>query len=251
MSLRSDCLIATVGIFPKKVTDANLATAAKLTDKWEKKIAALVGGEREKWEYREPPENLDEIFRVCASPINSTELAALMHPFSADAEMTAGFATSLNAGRAFLKDRWPACTIRTEAGPQVTELAPGEDMQIGGLYYVLTDTEKTLFAELSQCSIEPGQVDAFKAAMPDLHQWCLQSIERAKVPHVAKDRSWTPDHDISGALRILQGLPPEVPFVPPTVQPVIPTKYQADSEKVATAEDLTTQPIGRDDPTGH
>lgn len=249
MSLRSDCLIAVTGAFPKKVTADDLAKANELTVKWDKRIKSFVTGEREEWEYREPPKDLDTIFRMCAADIAGAELAALQHPFAGDAELTAGFAMSLASARKFLVSNWPACTIQTEAGSKQTPPAIGEDDQIAAMYYMLDDPEKTLFAELTQCSIEQEQVAAFKAVMPELHAWALQSMQAAQTAMVAKDREWEPDHEVSAAMRIFAGLPPEIPLIPPQQQLNPPTSKTM-ARETATAEQLATEPIGRENAAG-
>lgn len=248
MSLRSDQLVATIGVLADKATPAQIVASSKMLSRWESRLKKIITGEREKWEYREPPKDLDKIFRQCAEPY--TVPPEMIHEFATDAEMTAGLAVSMPIGRKYIVDSWPACTIITESGAKQLPMAVGEDDEISTVIYILDDTEKTLFAAMESCSLEPQQVNALSLVMPDLYQWTLATVEEIKKQQVAKDKAWEPDHEIAGTLRVLSKLPPEIPFVPPVQPPTVPMTYKPSPDRVATQDQLVGEPVGRENPSG-
>jgi hypothetical protein len=248
MSLLSDCTRAVVGLFPTEITSTDHEAAAEMPRLWTARLKEWLGQPQKPWKFREPPKDMEKIFERCAAAMDPLDNAKLLEGLGEDPDTVANFIPDLALTRKYIVDSWPAQSLMTLKGPELQPLASDEEGDMEAIYAVLRDPTVVL-QELESWSLEPLQATAFRTCYPDLFEWTATTLQKLIGERAALHKSWEPAWEQEAQVGVLQGLPPEEPFVPapapaPLLKPVDLT------ERAATQADLAQQPVGRENAQG-
>lgn len=249
MSLESDCLLAVTGVAPSNVTVNDFAKSQDVQKRMDAKIKAWLKADPKPFEYRDPPKDMEALFKKLQTGVPQTKMSEWMDAIGVGTDSLADqYAMSLMNARKYIVDKWPAITITDTMVPETLPLAPDDEGDMAALFYVMDDLLTVLFVELEQQTLEPAQAEAFRTCFPDLWAWTDRRIQLITGELVA--HGWIPTWEKDSMLRILKGVPPEPVFSPPppVTPPVKPTEL--DTKAKATQTDLAAQPIGRENAAG-
>ncbi len=246
MSLRSDCVLSIVGLFPDEIGPKQLTAADGVPGTFTKRIKAWVkDGAQGEFVYVAPPADLEALFRRLTVAPNETELAGWLDGIGVDDHETmTGFFAGLTQAREYVVNAWPKFSIDGPAGPTILPLAPDDAEEVASVFGVL-DEPTRLLDEVDSWTLTVEQAAAFRACFPDLAGHLDETIDLA----LAELRAKRPDFELGAereaVLRTIRGLPPEEPFVPVAPPPDAPQKFKIDPERDRTQAEVSSAPKAR------
>lgn len=233
--LYAECLIATTGVLPDEVTDADKMAAETLPARFERRLRAWLGAPQGSFVYVAPPKDLGKLFdKIAAEPMDA-ELAAWRAGIGQDVpELAALFEAGIRRARDVLTDAWPRVVLTGPEGVRVLELENDDAEEAHSVWLVVNDPERVV-QELEGYSLTDSQARAFREAFPALATFVREALEAGIASRRARSKAWELGEDREGVLRILFGLPPEAPLIaPPTPAPPAAAKVNVDPERIRT-----------------
>lgn len=246
MSLRSDCLLAVTGCFPKEITPRDHLASQAIPDAWSKRLTRWIkNGEQTPFKYT-PPKDLDKLFSQLAVPPNEIDVAGWIEGLGIeDAELQADYFMGLMRARSHVVAIWPKFSVETSAGPQILPLSYDDQHEVWAVIQVLDDPDR-LLDEVEARTLTPSQALAFRTCYPDLYALADQALAAAMAEMRAKAKGlqWDPGWEREAVINTLRGKPPEVPLAPPP--PPAPPKVEVDvnSEREQTQAEVSSAPKG-------
>lgn len=248
MSLLSDSLRACTGLFPTEVTPTDHENAAALPERWTARLKSWLGAPQKPWKFREPPKDMEAVFDRCGKAMDPLDNAELLKGLGEDPDVIANFIPDLALSRKYIVDSWPAQTLMSLKGPEIQPLASDEAGDMEAIYAAVKDPAVVL-QELESWSLEPLQAQAFRTCYPDLYEWIATTLQKLIGERAALHKSWEPQWEQEAQVGVLQGSPPEEPFVPAPAPPPLMKPVDL-TERAATQADLAQQPVGRENAQG-
>ena len=248
MSLPSDCLLATTGIFPAGITPQDHERAAAIPPKWEKRLHAWVKADEQKaFVYVPPKADLEKLFVKLATPPNQLELQETIEGLGvADIEMVADYAgpaSGLTRARDYIVNAWPKFTIPGPTGPKILPLSDDDAAEMWSLIQVLDDPSR-LLDEIDAFTLTASQAEAFRTCYPDLYAFADQAIRGEMITQQARHPEFAFTWERESVLNTLRGLPPEEPLVQPPPPPKPKADFEVDPEREETQAEVSGAPKG-------
>lgn len=247
MSLLSDCLLAVTGLKPKNIGPRELADAALLTNKIQKKMSAWLTSEQDGFNFFEVPDDIDKWLDDLIAPVSEEDVARWIEE-TGDPTLIAEYVIGLRRARDHLVAAWPRVIEDTFAGPRPYPLSPEDAAEVWSLISV-ADEFSRFMAKVADYTLTQEEVSALRGCLPELYVFLAGSpalpmgvIQQAIMERVAKEPHWEPSAEQDSVLHTLLGLPPEAPLPPPPPKPEPPKKFEVDSTAAATQADLTATP---------
>lgn len=242
MSLQAETLLVVVGLFPKEISPVDIARAATVQEKFERRIRGFFDREQIVFPYvppEDPSKLLDKIVRPPTQEENTAWLEAL------GTELGTEFHSLVEMARDYLNAQWPKWDIDAGAGLEACPLSQDDTHEAWSLYQVVDDAARIL-DEIDAYTLSDSQALAFRTVFPELFDACMKTAQDEKARRNRPDRPWAPPWDKDAVLRTLQGIPQEqAPLPEPPPGAMQATKLRPDPNAALTpgqAADRTKVP---------
>lgn len=246
MTLQSDALLATTGLFPTGISEKEHIGSQAIPATWPKRLARWVGNEEQtEFVYVPPRSDMEKTFTKLAVPPSELEVVAWFEGIGADdVELQADYFASLMRARDYVVAIWPKFSIETAAGPQILPLSHDDAAEMWSVLQVLDDPDR-IIDELESRTLTATQALAFRECYPDLYALINEGIDAALIDKRAKDDAFDLGWEREAVLNILRGKPPEDMPVPPPPPPQPAGKLKIDAGREQTQEQISGAPKPR------
>lgn len=206
--LAADCLLAVVGLLPKRVTAANHRAAELLPAKFERRALAWWGIDERPAAPALAELDADALFdKLPVDDVAGATLTEWLREAGDDVERIEDLKLALPKVRRWMRDRIPRIVIPTFAGPRVMPMAVDDAAEVASLFAVLNHAERVL-DEMDAGSLTPSQAEAFRQNFPALAKFYGAALDRGSSAKAAKDPDWWPTEEQEILCGILSGNPP-------------------------------------------
>lgn len=208
MSFRAEVLLAATGVLrDKPVTRDDGADAEKQLVAIHRRLQAWTKRQDPKPEPFKPctERDVDKLFERLSTPEVDAVQAGMLVDFD-DMDFGIEWRLQRDAARQHLVDARPSYFIPTPTGPDFLPLSRDDAEEWLAIVDVIEDPLR-IVDELEMFTLEPTQVDAFKAVYPELHSFCHAAISDAldQMGKAKKRVTW----EREAALRTFLSLPPD------------------------------------------